>query len=116
MLEGYKEMGASSVIGLDVQSALLGAISEIQAERVIPKQARHLKDWRRLCKSLEETAESGKTRQQELEGEMAALAGDWTQAHEQIASQEFVLAEKELDLANKENELASWAAEATWMQ
>lgn len=39
VLEGYKEMGASSVICLGVQSALLEAISAIQAERVISKQA-----------------------------------------------------------------------------
>lgn len=37
MLEGYKDMGASSVICLGVQSALLGAILAIQAERVITK-------------------------------------------------------------------------------
>lgn len=62
VLEGYKKIGATSVIGLGVHSTLLGAISAIQAERVIAKQAQHLKDWRRMCKSLEETAELGKTR------------------------------------------------------
>lgn len=80
VLEVYKEMGANSVIGLGVQSALLGAISTIQAERVIAKQARHLKDWRRVCKRLEETTESGKTRRQELAEEVAALTVDLTQA------------------------------------
>lgn len=82
VLEGYTEMGASSVIGLGLQSAVLGAISAIQAERVISKQARHLKDWRWMCKILEETAEAGKTRQQELAEEVAALSADLTQARE----------------------------------
>lgn len=75
LLEGYKEMGTNSVKGLGVQSALLGAISAIQAERVIAKQARCLKDWKRICKSLEETAESSKSRQQELAEEVVALSG-----------------------------------------
>lgn len=69
-----------------------------------------------MCKILEETAESGKARQQELAEEVASLSADVTQALKQVASQEFVLAEKELDLANKDKELASWAAEATRMQ
>lgn len=62
VLEGYKELGASSIISLGVQSALLGTISAIQAEWVIAKQARHVKDWRRSCKSWEETAEAMKVK------------------------------------------------------
>lgn len=88
----------------------------MQVERVISKQARYLKDWKRMCKNLEETTESGKARQQELGEEVLALSADLTQAREQIASQEFGLAKKDLDLANKEKELVSWASEATRMQ
>lgn len=46
VLKRYKELGANSVISLGVQSTLLGALSAVQAERVIAKQARHMKDWR----------------------------------------------------------------------
>lgn len=116
MVEGYKEMGASSVIGLGVQSALLGSISAMQAEQVISKQARYLKDWKRMYKSLEDKAESGKVRQQELVAEVASLSADLTQARKQVASQEFVLTEKDVELAGKDKELAIWADEATRIQ
>lgn len=41
---------------------------------------------------------------------MAALGDDLSQAREQIASKDFILTEKEGDLANKERELAAWVA------
>lgn len=37
VLEGYKELGTNAVVSLGIQSALLGAISAIQEERVIAK-------------------------------------------------------------------------------
>lgn len=69
-----------------------------------------------MCKSLEEMVDSGKTRQQELAKEVAALGADLTQAREQIASQEFILVEKDLNLTNKDNELAIWVVEITQKQ
>lgn len=63
VLEGYNTFGAGSVIGLGVQSAMLVAISAVQAHRMISKQVRHIKDWRRMSKSEEETTEAEKTAQ-----------------------------------------------------
>lgn len=37
VMEGYKDWGTSSMVGLGVQSALLGVISAMQAEQVIVK-------------------------------------------------------------------------------
>lgn len=91
-------------------------ISAIQAEWVIAKQARFVKDWKRMCKSAEETAESRKIRQQELADEVEALTADLSQVREQLASQEYVLGEKDEELVAKDSELTSWAAEATQMQ
>lgn len=92
---------------------LVGAISAIQAQRVISKQARNIKDWIRMCKSTEENVEAGKARQQELAEEVSALGAELSQAWEQLASKDFILTEKEADLANKEKELAVRAAKIT---
>lgn len=37
IMEGYKDWGASSMVGLGVQSPLLGVISAVQAEQVMVK-------------------------------------------------------------------------------
>lgn len=44
-----------------------------------------------MYKSLEETTEVGKARQQELAEEVATLGADLIQAREQIASKDFIL-------------------------
>lgn len=69
-----------------------------------------------MCKSAEDTPESGKARQQELTEEVSALGVELSQAREQVASKDFILTEKEADLANKERELAIRAAEIAWKQ
>lgn len=69
-----------------------------------------------MCKSAEETAEAGKARQQELAEEVSALGAELSQAREQVASMDFLLTEKEVDVANKEKELAVRAAEITRKQ
>lgn len=66
-----------------------------------------------MCKSMEETAETEKARQQELAEEVLALGAELRQAREQIASKGFFLTEKKTELANKERELAARMAEIT---
>lgn len=82
-------------------------------QRVISKQARNIKNWRHICKSVEETAETGKDRQQELAKEVAALGAKLSQTRDQLASKNFIVPEKEADLANKEKELTVQEAEIT---
>lgn len=113
VMEGYKDLGTSLTVGLNVQTAMLSVISAVQTEM---KQAQLLKVWKCACKSAEEAAEVGKTTQRELTAEVAALKADLTQAQEQGASQEYVISEKEMELAAKDDELTSWAAEAAQMQ
>lgn len=47
---------------------------------------------------------------------MSVLDTKLGQARKQIASKDFILTEKEVDLANKERELEAWAAEITQKQ
>lgn len=85
----------------------------IQVQRVISKQMQNIKEWRRMCKSTEETAEAEEARQQELAEEVSALGAKLSQAREQISSKGFVLIENETDLDNKERELVARVAEIT---
>lgn len=81
-LEGYKELDASSVVSIGVQSTLLGAIFAIQEEQAIAKKARHMKDWRQSCKSREKMVEVAKGKQQELAAEVASLSAELTRTLE----------------------------------
>lgn len=83
---------------------------------MISKQVRTIKDWRRVYKGLEETAEAGKAKQEELGGEVSALRAELAQAREQLASKDYILTVKEADLANKDKELSVRAAELTRKQ
>lgn len=88
---------------------------------MISKQCRMIKDWRRVYKDLEETADTCKKRQEELEGEVTslreeldevtALRAELAQVQDQLASKEYVLTMKEADVASKERELTVQNAE-----
>lgn len=93
-----------------------GVISVIQTYRMISKQVRTIKDWRRVYKDMKDTAEIGKAKQEELGGEVTTLKVELAQVQEQLASKEYVMTVKEVDLANKENELAAQAAELVQKQ
>lgn len=64
-----------------------------------------IKDWRRVYKHMKETNEMGKSKQEELGEEVAALKAELAQLLDQLASKEYVLTLNETDLANKEKEL-----------
>lgn len=72
----------------------MACFSSVQLHRMISKQARHIKDWRKMCKSAEKTAEAGKAKQQEIEEEVAILGVELGQLREQLASKDFILIEK----------------------
>lgn len=74
-----------------------------------------------IYKDLEETADTCKKRQEELEGEVTslreeldevtALRAELAQVQDQLASKEYVLTMKEADVASKERELTVQNAE-----
>lgn len=56
----------------------------MQVHRMISKQCRTIKDWRRVYKDMKDTAEAGKAKQEELGGEVTALRAELAQLQDQL--------------------------------